>query len=154
MSVLSKRRSIINLIITNLKEIDGDISPFSSSYTFGTNLSNNVFRGAENLENVNDFPVIYAFAGPEVYDYQTVGNTEASLTVLLRCYLQNGDRTQLRTAEDTLIQDIDHVIYQMSTASDNIQTIGVTMVDSSQGLLDEYAVIEVRINVKYELDSI
>lgn len=154
MAVLSKRRSIINLIITNLKEIDGDVSPFAGSYTFGTNLFNNVFRGAENLENINDFPAIYAFAGPEVYDYQTVGNTEASLTVLLRCYLQNGDRTQLRVAEDTLIQDIDHVIYQMSTSSDSIQTIGVAMVDSSQGLLDEYAVVEIRITVKYELDSI
>jgi hypothetical protein len=154
MAALSKRRSIINLIITNLKEIDGGVSPFSSSYTFSTNLFNNVFRGAENLENVNDFPVIYAFAGPEVYEYQTAGNTEGSLTVLLRCYLKNGDRTLLRAEEDNLVQDIDHVIYQMSTSSDNIQTIGVVMVDSSQGLLDEYAIVEIRISVKYELDLI
>lgn len=150
----SKRRSIINLIITNLKEIDGGVSPFSSSYTFGTNLFNNVFRGAVNLENVNDFPVVYAFAGPEFYTYQTAGNTEGSLTILLRCFLKNGDRTALRAEEDNLIQDIDHVIYQMSTSSNNIQTIGVAMVDSSQGLLDEYAIVEIRISVKYELDLI
>ena len=154
MTALSKRRSIINLIIDNLKEIDGGVSPFDSSYIFTTNLYNNVFRGIKNLENINDFPIIFAFAGPEAYKYNTVGNTEGKLVVLLRAYLRDGERTQLKIAEDNLIQDIDHVIYKMQTTSNNIENINILLIDTSQGLLDEYSVIEIRVEIFYELESI
>ncbi len=154
MAVLSKRRAIINLIISNLKQINGGVSSFDSAYTFTSNLSNNVYRGIKNLEAINDFPVIYAFAGPEVYKYNTVGNTEGKLVVLLRAYLNNGDRSQLKLDEDNLIQDIDHVIYKMPTTSNNIENINILLVDTSQGLLDDYSVLEIRLEVIYELESI
>lgn len=154
MPVQSKRRSLVQLIITNLKEIDGGVSPFDSSYTFQTNLFNNVYRGAGNFENINDYPTVKVIAGPERYNYNTVGNTEASLVLLLRCYLHNGDRSTLKGMVDNLIQDIDHVAYKMPTTTDNLQQVLVMEVDSDQGLLEDYAVAEIKLLLTYELSNI
>lgn len=152
--MFSKRRSIINLIISSLKEIDGSISPFDSSYTFASNVFNNVFRGAGNFENINDFPYITVQGGIERYHYNTVGNTEGSLGILLRCYVHNGDRVTLKTDVDNLIQDIDHVIYKMSTQVHNIHTIHIDSIESTQALLEDYCIIEIQLSVHHELDSI
>jgi hypothetical protein len=154
MAIWSKRKTFINYVITNLKEIDGDVSPFDSSYTFATNLFTNVQRGANNFENINDFPTIKVIAGPERYYYNTAGNTDGSLELLLRCYLHNGDHSNLKTAVDNLIQDVDHVIYRMNTDIDNLQTAHVVAVDSDQGLLEDYAVVEIRLQLRYELSNI
>lgn len=154
MATFSKRRSIINLVINNLKEIDGGVSPFDSSYTFVSNVFNNVVRGIRNLESINDYPFIMVYAGPETYNYNTIGNTEGKLTVLLRAFLTHGERSELATLRDNLIQDIDHAIYKMPTTSHNIHTIHVSSIDTDQGMLDSYAVIEVRLVINYELDVI
>jgi hypothetical protein len=154
MAVQSKRRTFINLMITNLKEIDGGVSPFDLNYTFLSNVFNNVSRGHGNFENINDYPTIKVIAGPERYTYNTVGNTSSSLILLLRCYLKNGDRSSLKAEVDNLIQDIDHVIYKMPTDTDNLQQVLVTEVDSDQGLLEDYAVVEIKLLLTYELSNI
>ena len=154
MAVHSKRRTFVNLLINNLKEIDGDVSPFDSSYTFGTNVFTNVFRGAGNFENINDYPTIKVISGPERYTYNTVGNTESTLVILLRCYLHNGDRSELKAAVDNLIQDIDHVVYKMPTTDECLQQITIMEVDSDQGLLGDYAIVEIKLMLAYELSNI
>jgi ribosomal protein S8 len=154
MATFSKRRTIINLLISNLQMINGGISTLDSTYTFQSNVFNNVFRGTKNLEAINDFPCIFAFAGPELYRYNTIGNTEGKLTVMLRCYIHGGERSQVRTNTDNLIQDIDHIIYKMRTDLENIQTIGISLVDTDQGLLDDYGIIEMKVEVLYELETI
>ncbi len=152
--MISQRRTLANHIITNLKEIDGGVSPYDSSYTFITNLSNNVSRGFKPLETINDFPTITVEAGPERYSYHTAGNTEGYLELLLRGYLRNGDASLLKAAVDDLIQDVDHVIYKMSTEPGNLHTIRVGSVDSDGGLLEDYAIVEIRLILKYELGFI
>ena len=47
----SRRSDIINLLVTELKKIDGGTSDFDSSYTFNTNLSNNVERKIRFLDD-------------------------------------------------------------------------------------------------------
>ena len=66
----TNRRSEIvdNILIPELKKINGDTSTFDSSYTYKTNLFNNVFRGVKFLDEVNDFPAIYLAAGTEIRD--------------------------------------------------------------------------------------
>jgi hypothetical protein len=154
MPALSKRRAIINYVITTLKEIDGGVSPYDSSYTFSSRVFNNVFRGASNYENINDFPTIQVIAGPERYTYRTLGNTEASLNLLLRCYLYNGDKSLLKAECDNLIQDIDHVIYKVGTNTLNLHKFNITAVDSDQGLLEDHSIIEVHLLAEYELETI
>ena len=40
----SRRTDIIDFLVSNLKEIDGQQSGFDSSYTYTTNIFNNVYR--------------------------------------------------------------------------------------------------------------
>ena len=40
----SRRRNIVNFLVTQLKLIDSDTSTFDSSYTYNFDLSTNVFR--------------------------------------------------------------------------------------------------------------
>lgn len=152
--MFSKRRSIINYIIENLKGINGGVSPYSPLYTYQTNMGDRVARGADNFENMNDFPTARVIAGPERYIYQTIGCTESTLSVMVRCYLRHGERSVLKTQTDDFIQDVDHVIYNMPTNEFNIQTAHVVSIDTDQGLLDEYAVVEIELAIKYELDVI
>ena len=152
---VSKRRELVNYVIAQLQEIDGQASPFDSNYTFATVIHpNNVSRGWHNIEDINDFPYITVEAGPERYTYQTAGNTEGHLELLLRCYLHNGDRSILSTDVDNLIQDIDHIVYKMSTQVDNFQTVHVGSVDDSQDLLVDYGIVEIKLILKYELGFI
>lgn len=152
--MFSKRRNIINHVINCLKEIDGGISPYSSSYTFQTDLDSRVTRGVSHLEKINDFPTVNVLGGPERYSYQTVGCTESDLTLMIRCYLRSGDRTTLKTDCDNFIQDVDHVIYNMSTQDYNIQTAHVISIDTDQGLLEDYSIVEIQVLIRYELDLI
>lgn len=76
------------------------------------------------------------------------------MILLLRGYLHNGDHSNLKSDVDNLIQDIDHVIYKMPTTTDNLQQAVVIEVDSDQGLLDSYAVVEIKILLTYELSNI
>ena len=41
---VSRRTEIIDFLVTQFKEIDGAQSGFDSSFTYNTNLFNNVFR--------------------------------------------------------------------------------------------------------------
>ena len=40
----SRRRDIVNFLVTELKKINGDSSTFDDSYTYNFDLANNVFR--------------------------------------------------------------------------------------------------------------
>ena len=60
----SRRSDIIDLLVTELK-IDGGTSDFDSSYTFNTDLFNNVERKIRFLDEVNDFPSLYIAAEPK-----------------------------------------------------------------------------------------
>ena len=52
----SRRTDIIDLLVSQLKEIDGAESSFDSDYTYNVNLYNNVERKIKFLDEVNDFP--------------------------------------------------------------------------------------------------
>ena len=83
----SRRTEIIDFLVTQLKEIDGQASPFDSSYTFNTNLFNNVFRKLKFLDEVNDFPALYIAAGTEIRDFNSKSLTVATLDVTIRSYV-------------------------------------------------------------------
>ena len=52
----SRRTEIIDLLVIELKKIDGGTSTFNSNYTYNTNLFNNVERKLKFLDEINDFP--------------------------------------------------------------------------------------------------
>ena len=48
----SRRKEIIEFLVTQVKEIDGAASGFDSSYTYNVNVFNNVFRKLKFLDEM------------------------------------------------------------------------------------------------------
>ena len=150
----TNRRSEIvdNILIPELKKIDGGTSTFDSSYTYNTNLFNNVFRGVKFLDEVNDFPAIHLAAGTEIRDFESLSLTVATLDVTIRAYVYGEDNSQ-RLADD-LIQDIEHVIYSLGDNPDKgVQDIIIDSITVDEGLVEPYGLAEVILQIAYRLEN-
>jgi len=145
----NQRRNIINHILTNLKLIDGSISTLNSSYTFQNNIYNNVFRKIKFLDEVNDFPSIFFQIGEEVRVYNTLGNTTGFIPLTLRIYVNDEESSG---SLDSLIQDIEHIIYNIDTGVYSIRDIIISSVDTDEGLVKPYGIGEIEIVIEYELE--
>ena len=148
----SRRTEIIDFLVTRLKEIDGEASPFDSSYTFNTNLFNNVFRKLKFLDEVNDFPSLYIAAGTEFRDFNSKSLTVATLDVTIRAYVYGEDNSQ--SLADDLVQDIGHVIYSIGDNSDKgILDITIESISTDEGLAIPYGLAEAQLTVVYRLEN-
>ncbi len=148
----SRRTEIIDFLVTRLKEIDGEASPFDSSYTFNTNLFNNVFRKLKFLDEVNDFPSLYIAAGTEFRDFNSKSLTVATLDVTIRAYVYGEDNSQ--SLADDLVQDIEHVIYSIGDNSDKgILDITIESISTDEGLAIPYGLAEAQLTVVYRLEN-
>mgnify|MGYP001440093349 FL=1 len=148
----SRRKEIIEFLVTQLKEIDGQTSGFSASYTYGNNLFNNVFRKLKFLDEVNDFPAIYISAGTEIRDFNSKNLTLASLDATIRAYVFGEDNSQ--DLSDSLVQDIEHVIYSLGDNPDKgILDITIDNISTDEGLATPYGIAEVELTIVYRLDG-
>ena len=148
----SRRTDIIDFLVTNLKEIDGVQSGFDSSYTYTTNIFNNVYRKIKFLDEVNDFPALYLNAGTEIRDFNTKSLTVATLDVTIRAYVFGEDDAQ--TKVDDLIQDIEHVIYNFGDNSDKgIFDIQIDNITADEGLIEPYGLAEIVLTIQYRLED-
>jgi hypothetical protein len=145
----NQRRNIINHILTNLKLIDGSISSLNSNYTFQNNIFSNVFRKIKFLDEVNDFPSIFFQVGEEVRVYNTSGNTTGLIPLTLRIYVNDEESSG---SLDSLIQDIEHIIYNLDTGVYSIRDIIISSIDTDEGLVKPYGISEIEILIDYELD--
>ena len=148
----SRRTEIVNFLVRRLKEIDGEASPFDSSYTFNTNLFNNVFRKLKFLDEVNDFPSLYIAAGTEFRDFNSKSLTVATLDVTIRAYVYGEDNSQ--SLADDVVQDIEHVIYSIGDNSDKgILDITIESISTDEGLAIPYGLAEAQLTVVYRLEN-
>ena len=150
----TNRRSEIvdNVLIPESKKITGGTSSFDSSYTYNTNLFNNVFRGVKFLDEVNDFPAIYLAAGTEIRDFESLSLTVATLDVTIRAYVYGEDNSQ--SLADDLIQDIEHVIYSLEDNPDKgVQDIIIDSITVDEGLVEPYGLAEVILQIAYRLEN-
>ena len=148
----SRRKEIVEFLVTQLKEIDGQTSGFSASYTYGNNLFNNVFRKLKFLDEVNDFPAIYISAGTEIRDFNSKNLTLATLDATIRAYVFGEDNSQ--DLSDSLVQDIEHVIYSLGDNPDKgILDITIDNISTDEGLATPYGIAEVELTIVYRLDG-
>ena len=149
---VSRRTDIIDFIVSNLKEIDGVQSGFDSSYTYNTNIFNNVYRKIKFLDEVNDFPALYLNAGTEIRDFNTKSLTVATLDVTIRAYVYGEDDSQ--TKADELIEDIEHIIDNLAGSPDKgILNIQIDNVSTDEGLAEPLGLAEIILTVEYRLED-
>ena len=148
----SRRTDIVDFIVTQLKEIDKAQSSFDSSYTYNTNLFTNVFRKIKFIDEVNDFPALNLSAGTENRDFNTKSLTVATLDVTIRAYVFGEDDAQSKV--DDLIQDIEHVLYNLGDNSDKgIFDIQIDNITADEGLIEPYGLAEIVLTIQYRLED-
>lgn len=147
---MSRRKEIANYIVDQLKNINGQTSTYSSLYTYKTNIFNNSYRQLRFIDEVNDFPSLYLTAGTENREFQSQGLTEGTLDLTIRTYVYGNDNSYNQL--DDLLEDIDHVIYSISTNSQlGILDIKIDNIQTDEGLLSPYGLAEVELIVTYTL---
>ena len=145
----SRRRDIINYLISQLKLIDGTVSAYG--YTFKTNLSQNVYKGLKYIDQINDFPSVYVQAGEETYRYNSKTNTEAFMTIMVRIYAY--EEHSLYKLED-LVDDVTHALERIKyDQSHRIISAEIISIDTDSGLLDPYGLGEIMVSVQYDVDD-
>ena len=156
----SKRRQIINEIVTALKLIDGGIESLPNSprspYTFCTNINNNAFAKQEYLNTINDFPSVYCY--PMSSETRSrIGDAQVFCSFILeiRGYVYSDDNSIEVTAD--LAQDVQYIIdsmkYRPSFKSLNVTECRVESLSTDEGIMDPYGVAENRALVIYIQDS-
>lgn len=149
---MSQRRDIIKFIVDNLKLIDGTKSSLAP-YTFNTDLHLNVYRGYKSIEEINDFPSIFITAGAESRSYNTVGTSQSSLPLMLRLYTYDTEEELVSTHINDIVQDIEHVIYNLPRSFSNLEILDITItsINTDEGLLTPYGIVELQVQVSYEV---
>lgn len=148
----SRRKEIVEFLVTQLKEIDGQTSGFNSSYTYINNIFDNAFRKLKFLDEVNDFPSIFVSAGTEIRDFNSKSLTVATLDVTIRAYVFGEDNSQ--NLSDDLVQDIEHVIYSLGDNPDKgILDITIDNISTDEGLATPYGIAEVELTIVYRIDG-
>lgn len=149
--IFNRRTEIINFLIVELKKIDGNVSPYNTSYQFNHNLFNNVYRKLKFLDEVNDFPSIYLSAGTEIRNFQSENLTVATLNVIIRAYVYGEDNSQ--TAADALVEDIEHIIYSIGDEPEKgILDITIDNISADEGLAHPYGIAELELSIVYRLE--
>jgi len=148
----SRRKEIVEFLVGELKNIDGQTSTYSASYTYNNNLFNNAYRKLRFLDEVNDFPAVYVSAGTEFRNFNSKSLTVASLDVTIRAYVYGEDNSQ--SLADDLVQDIEHVIYSLEDKSDiGILDITIDNISTDEGLATPYGLAEIELTTVYRLNN-
>lgn len=146
---MSNRTAITDLLVSSLQNINGSTSPFDSSYTFNTNLHNNVYRGFKFIDEINDFPSLYIVSEIEYRIYNTALFTEAVVESVIRCYLHDEDAA---VTINGLVQDIEHIIYSIPAHPElKLQDITMSNIITDKGLLHPYGMAEIFLNSRFEI---
>lgn len=143
----SRRQSIIDALVTELKTIDG-------TGDFLTNVYNNVSPRLKFWDEVEEFPSIHLNAGSETREYQGGGYKDRFMSVTVRMYVNEEDAV---TALDKLIEDVETVLETNSRLeytdragdTQSTQQITIVSIDTDEGVLEPLGVGELLIEVRY-----
>ena len=143
----SRRQSIIDALVTQLKTIDGTGS-------FLTNIYNNVHPRLKFWDEVDEFPSLHLNAGSETREYQGGGYKDRFMSVTVRAYVNEEDAV---TALDKLLEDVETVLENNSRleytdragGTQYTQQITIVSIDTDEGVLEPLGVGELLIEVRY-----
>jgi hypothetical protein len=143
----TRRLSIVNALVTKLKDIDG-------TGNFSANLYDNVSPRLKFWDEVEEFPAVHLNAGSESREYQGGGYKDRFMSVTLRCYVNEEDAVE---ALEALMEDVETVLEENSRLqytdrtgnTQHTQQITVISIDTDEGVLEPYGVGEMLIEVRY-----
>lgn len=143
---MSKRTSILKALSEKLKLIDGN-TPYK------VDLGGAAFPKLKFWDEVVDFPSVYMSPGSEVREYLPGDFKWGFLNISLKVYCK-GDESQEQL--EALLEDIELVVDSNRQLVYNDQgsettEILITGITTDEGLLAPYAVGEINLQVRYEI---
>lgn len=149
---MTTKRDITNLLVTQLKKVNGSPSVDNypnSPYTFNTNVYNNVFDKFKYLDNINDFPTICIYNTTESRFHIGGGIKYASYTANIRGYSRDGNDSI--AAADDLASDIEYVLMGFRQEA-CIVDCRVLSIETDEGLFSPFGICEIIAQITYEVD--
>ena len=143
----SRRKRIVDALVTQLKTIDGQGA-------FLSDLGDNVHPRMKFWDEIDEFPALHLNAGSETREYQSAGIRDRFLSVTVRCYVQDEEAQE---ALNELMEDVETVIEDNSRLAytdkmNNVfytQQITVISIDTDEGVLEPLGVGEILLEVRY-----
>jgi hypothetical protein len=143
----SRRKRIIDALVTKLKTIDGQGA-------FLTDVGGNVHPRLKFWDEIEQFPALHLNAGGETRVYQTAGIRDRFLAVTVRCYVQDEEAQE---ALNELLEDVETVLEDNSRLKyidkmNNVyytQQITIISIDTDEGVLEPLGVGEILLEVRY-----
>lgn len=145
---MSRRKSILTALANKFKDIDG-----TGEYT--TNIYSNAFPYLQFWDTVSNFPCIYMSPGTELREYHPADFTWGFLGVSLKVYCKG--ETSQEQLED-LLEDIEHAVNSnrqlVYDVDNNYSTteILISSITTDEGLLAPYAIGEINLQVRYQVN--
>ena len=142
---MSKRRKIVDALVTKLKGIDG-------TGTYNINLYNNVFNKLKFYDEINDFPSVFVNAGTETRDYLPGGFKWGYLAIIVRVYVRSEEP---ETDLENIFEDIESVVdANGNLAYDTnsfIEDMKILSINTDEGLLAPIGVGDITLQIMYDL---
>lgn len=144
----SRRDSIVQALVTEIKKIDGTGDWLSD-------LNGQVEGTLKFWDEIEEFPAVHLNAGPETRDYQGGGVKDRYLSVIVRCYVKVEDicvQELNKILEDieTLVEDNSRLEYKDKQGNTQYtQQITLVNIDTDEGAMDPIGIGEIVIEVRY-----
>ena len=118
-------------------------------------LSGNVTRQMVFLNEVNDFPFVCMKVEPETRFHYGAGRKLATLVILLRAYVFDGDSGEIIDLTEDLGMDIESLVLQPFAEAHRdlgVEVANVISFRTDEGLMSPYGIMDQSINITYEVD--
>jgi hypothetical protein len=145
---------MIDLLVEKLRLIDGQVSPahlFYAPYTFHTNVFQNVRRGFQFLDQINDFPYIMCVGGRTDWKHLPGGIIYKTTPVHIRSFVFNEEGATIDQMED-LAEDIEQIVNSLRRLDPDrcIVDSRVDTISTDEGLMAPYGVLDMNIRIVTE----
>lgn len=144
---MSKRRQIVDALVTQLKTMDGTAYFGVVDPTFP-----NVFNKLKFWDEVNDFPSIFVNTGTETREYLPGEFKWGYLTMTIRVYV-NAEEPE--TELENIFEDIETIVdasgnLEYATGS-FIEDMKIISINTDEGLLAPHGVGDITLHIMYDL---
>lgn len=122
---------------------------------YKTNLYGNAYAKLKFWDEIQDFPAIYLTPGMEMREYLPGEFAWGMLNISLKLYCRGDDAQQqledLLGDAETCIDQNRRLVYDSTQPGSETTEILITSITTDEGLLAPYAIGEINLQVRYEL---
>ena len=108
------------------------------------------------LNEVNDFPFVCMKVEPETRFHYGAGRKLATLVILLRAYVFDGDSSEIIDLAEDLGMDIESLVLQPFAEAHrdlDVDMCNCVTFATDEGLMAPYGVMDQTINIVYEVET-